>query len=95
MLDIKSLMPFKPTTIEFLIFSMSNYWWRKINVELPIDISGEDWYSGTKQSVCVNSVIHVMLQNINEILAFDLRTQKFSIITFLKMLFHMNILGKA
>ncbi|XP_071713344.1 F-box protein At1g30790-like [Rutidosis leptorrhynchoides] len=80
MLGLKRLQPFRPATIEFMIFSLSDYSWRTIDATLPIDISGEHWYYGTKSSVCVNSVIHVMLQSLNEILAFDLRTEKFEII---------------
>ncbi|XP_076906943.1 F-box protein At1g30790-like [Bidens hawaiensis] len=80
MLDIRSVTPFKPTRIEIMIFSMLNYTWRTIDVDLPFDVSGDQWYYGTKHGVCVNSVIHVMLQSQNEILAFDLRTEKFSII---------------
>ncbi|XP_071713364.1 putative F-box protein At1g50870 [Rutidosis leptorrhynchoides] len=78
MLDIQSVKPFKPTTIEIMIFCMSSLSWRKIDVDLPFDVCGDRWCVGTKHSVCVNSVIHVILQN--EILAFDLRTEKFSII---------------
>ncbi|KAI3783580.1 hypothetical protein L1987_42664 [Smallanthus sonchifolius] len=66
-------------TIEIMIFSMLSLSWRKIDVDLPDDAI-RDWNIGTKHSVCVNSVIHLILQNQNEILAFDLRTEKFSII---------------
>ncbi|KAI3762154.1 hypothetical protein L1987_52577 [Smallanthus sonchifolius] len=81
MLDILSVTPFKPTRIEIMIFSMSNHTWRTIDVDLPFDVSGDHWYYGTKHSVCVNSVIHVMLQSQNEILGFDLKTENFSIIS--------------
>nr|XP_043607040.1 F-box protein At1g30790-like [Erigeron canadensis] len=80
MLGIRSLRPFKPTTVEIMIFSMSTHLWRKIDVDLPFDVSGEHWYLGTKHSICVHSVIHVMLQSQNEILAFDLRKEKFEIV---------------
>ncbi|XP_071713347.1 F-box protein At5g65850-like [Rutidosis leptorrhynchoides] len=80
MLGLKALQPFRPSSIEFMIFSLSDYSWRTIDAKLPIDISGEHWYYGSKSSVCVNSVIHMMLQSQNEILAFDLRTEKFEII---------------
>ncbi|KAM0041716.1 putative F-box domain-containing protein [Helianthus debilis subsp. tardiflorus] len=74
-----SFRPFRPKTIEIMIYSMSNLSWRKIDQDLPSDVISE-WNIGTKHSVCVNSVIHLILQNRNEILAFDLRTEKFSII---------------
>lgn len=80
MLDIRSIWPFEPTTIEFMLFSMSSYSWRKIDVELPVDISLELQYLGYKQSVCVNIVIHLMIVSKNAILAFDLTKEKFSII---------------
>ncbi|XP_071711643.1 putative F-box protein At1g19160 [Rutidosis leptorrhynchoides] len=81
MLDIVSVVPFRPTTIEIMIFCMSSLTWRKIDVDLPFDVTGDDhWYVGTKRSVCVNSVIYVMLETRNQILTFDLRTEKFSII---------------
>ncbi|KAI3706115.1 hypothetical protein L1987_76371 [Smallanthus sonchifolius] len=66
-------------TIEIMIFSMLSLSWRKIDVDLP-DVAMREWNVGTKHNVCVNSVIHLILQNQNEILAFDLRTEKFSII---------------
>ncbi|GJS49278.1 putative F-box domain-containing protein [Tanacetum coccineum] len=80
MLDIKSLRPFKPSSVEIMLFELGSSEWRKIDVEIPIDISGEDWYFGTKESVCVNSVMHLMLQSRNEVLAFDLRREIFEII---------------
>ncbi|MFS7937408.1 putative F-box domain-containing protein [Helianthus anomalus] len=63
-------------TIKITIFSLSNYIWRKIDVDCPVNIKRV--YMGT--SVCVNSTIHLMLKNPLEILAFDLRTDKFSIV---------------
>ncbi|KAK1431318.1 hypothetical protein QVD17_07775 [Tagetes erecta] len=73
--------PFKPGVIEIMIFSMSSLLWRTIDVDLGYDVV-KDWNIGTKHSVCVDSVIHLILQSRNEILAFDLRTEKFSIISF-------------
>ncbi|KAI7734027.1 hypothetical protein M8C21_026544 [Ambrosia artemisiifolia] len=70
----------KLTTIEIMIFSFLNYSWRKINVDLPIGVSRDRWFYGTKVSVCVNSIIHMMIRNPFEILAFDLRTETFSIV---------------
>ncbi|KAJ0789159.1 putative F-box domain-containing protein [Helianthus annuus] len=66
--------------IEIMIFSLSNYSWRKIDVEFPLVVSQFRWCYGLKRSVCVNSVIHLMLVNQKELLAFDLRTEKFSIV---------------
>ncbi|KAF5805821.1 putative F-box domain-containing protein [Helianthus annuus] len=70
-------------TIEIMIFSISNYSWRKIDVDLPVNVSlnvsRHRWYySGG--SVCVNSTVHLMLRDPLEILAFDLRTEKFCIV---------------
>ncbi|XP_076884632.1 F-box protein At1g30790-like [Bidens hawaiensis] len=84
MLDVASLKPFVPKRIEIMIFSMLSLTWRNINVdgfEIGDDVIRE-WNIGTKHGVCVDSVIHVILQSRNEILAFDLRTEKFSIIKF-------------
>ncbi|XP_071711782.1 F-box protein At5g65850-like [Rutidosis leptorrhynchoides] len=82
MLGFKTFPPMRPSSIEFMIFSLSDYSWRTIDATLPIDISVLQLYIGTKSSVCVNSVIHVMLHGQNDILAFDLRTEKFEIIKF-------------
>ncbi|XP_076903980.1 putative F-box protein At3g10240 [Bidens hawaiensis] len=64
-----------------MIFSTSTHAWRTIHAELPIGFCWDrfcvDFFS---QSVCVNSVVHRMLEDSLEILAFDLRTEKFSII---------------
>ncbi|KAM0041609.1 putative F-box domain-containing protein [Helianthus debilis subsp. tardiflorus] len=70
----------KPTTIVVMIFSMSTYSWRKIEVDLPHGLSARRCFSGTGGSVCVNSVIHMMLRNPLEILAFDLTTETFYIV---------------
>ncbi|KAJ0789133.1 putative F-box domain-containing protein [Helianthus annuus] len=70
----------KPTTIVVMIFSMSTYSWRKIEVDLPLGLSARRCFSGTGGSVCVNSVIHMMLRNPLEILAFDLTTETFYIV---------------
>ncbi|KAK9072022.1 hypothetical protein SSX86_008454 [Deinandra increscens subsp. villosa] len=65
-------------TTEFMIYSLSNHSWRKIDVEPPADLS-----CGLESGVCVNSVVHVMLQDLsNDILAFDLKTEKLSRISF-------------
>ncbi|MFS7937423.1 putative F-box domain-containing protein [Helianthus anomalus] len=69
----------KPTTIEVMIFSMSTYSWRKINVDLPVSMSRARWGYVTRLSVCVNSTIHLMLKRPLKILAFNLTTEKFSI----------------
>ncbi|KAJ0789148.1 putative F-box associated interaction domain-containing protein [Helianthus annuus] len=69
----------KPTTIEVMIFSMSTYSWRKINVDLPVGKGRARWRYLTGQSVCVNSTIHLMLKRPLEILAFNLTTEKFSV----------------
>ncbi|KAJ0570202.1 putative F-box domain-containing protein [Helianthus annuus] len=69
---------FEPSAVEILIFSMSSYSWRKVNVELPIDVARDHLYFYIKRSVCVDSVIHFMLVYSFDILAFDLRTEKFS-----------------
>lgn len=44
MLDLKSIRPFKPSSIDIMIFDFSSYSRRKIDVDLPIDSSGEHWY---------------------------------------------------
>ncbi|KAJ0570191.1 putative F-box associated domain, type 3 [Helianthus annuus] len=63
-----------------MIFSFSNYSWRKINVDLPDGVTTWRWWFGTKNSVCVNSTIHLLLRNPLQILAFDLTTETFSIV---------------
>uniref|UniRef100_A0A251UNU8 Putative F-box domain-containing protein n=1 Tax=Helianthus annuus TaxID=4232 RepID=A0A251UNU8_HELAN len=73
-------VPLVKPVIEIMIFSLSNYSWRKIDVEFPLVVSQFRWCYGLKRSVCVNSVIHLMLVNQKELLAFDLRTEKFSIV---------------
>ncbi|XP_076954853.1 F-box protein At1g30790-like [Bidens hawaiensis] len=84
MLDVASMKPFVPKRIEIMLFYMLSLTWRNINIdglELGDDVIRE-WNIGTKHGICVDSVIHVILQSRNEILAFDLRTEKFSIIKF-------------
>ncbi|KAJ0805556.1 putative F-box domain-containing protein [Helianthus annuus] len=66
-------------TMEVMIYSMSTYSWRKIIVELPIGFTWDLLCYSTK-CVCVNSVVHLMLVESYDILGFDLRTEKFSII---------------
>ncbi|MFS8013210.1 putative F-box associated interaction domain-containing protein [Helianthus anomalus] len=71
---------FKPTTIEIMIFSFSNYSWRKIEADLPLGISARRCFIRTGDSVCVNSTIHMMLRNPLQILAFNLTTETFYIV---------------
>ncbi|KAK1408169.1 hypothetical protein QVD17_39804 [Tagetes erecta] len=79
--DHKVLMFSKPF-FDIYIFSMSSYSWRKIRVDPPIGFNWDDLqYYNTELSVCVNSVIHLLLDDPLGILAFDLRTYKFSIIS--------------
>ncbi|KAM0024027.1 putative F-box domain-containing protein [Helianthus debilis subsp. tardiflorus] len=68
---------------EIMIFSMSTYSWRKIHAQPPVGFSWDRLRFNTYQNVCVNSVVHLMLTESEsfDILAFDLRTEKFSIIT--------------
>ncbi|MFS7937392.1 putative F-box domain-containing protein [Helianthus anomalus] len=72
---------FKRTTIEIMIFSFSNYSWRKINVDLPDGVNAWRWWFGNRDSLCVNSTIHLLLRNPLQILAFDLTTEMFSIVS--------------
>ncbi|KAJ0940143.1 putative F-box domain-containing protein [Helianthus annuus] len=67
-------------TMEIMIYSMSNYSWRKIIVEPPIGFTCDLLCYSTESGVCVNSVVHLMLIESYDILEFDLRTEKFSII---------------
>ncbi|KAI3716812.1 hypothetical protein L1987_67980 [Smallanthus sonchifolius] len=69
-----------PTSVEIMIFSMSSYSWRKIDAELPVGVEFDSVYHDMKGSVCVNSVIHFLPCGPYDILAFDLRTDKFSVI---------------
>ncbi|KAK1431326.1 hypothetical protein QVD17_07783 [Tagetes erecta] len=62
--------------VEVLIFSMSSYTWRKIDVKFPVDCLR----CVIKCSVCVDSVIHFMVDDSFEIIMFDLRTETFSIV---------------
>lgn len=72
---------FRPSSLEIFLFEFSSFEWRKIDAEIPVDdISGEAWDESVKRSVCVNSVIHLILERKNKILAFDLRTWMFEII---------------
>ncbi|KAF5818729.1 putative F-box domain-containing protein [Helianthus annuus] len=73
-LSIRKL--FKPLAIEIMILSMTNYSWRKIDTEPPA-FSWDGYH--TKDGVCVNSVVYLMLESY-DILAFDFRTEKFSLI---------------
>ncbi|KAJ0770212.1 putative F-box domain-containing protein [Helianthus annuus] len=71
-----------PTTYEIRIFSMSTYSWRKIDAEPPVGFSWDRLGVYINISVCVNSVIHLMCRGDLSfpILAFDLRTEMFSVI---------------
>ncbi|KAJ0805599.1 putative F-box associated domain, type 3 [Helianthus annuus] len=71
--------------MEIMIYSMLNYSWRKIYLEPPVGF--EYWESLAFENDydfydidCVNSVVHLMLIDTHEILGFDLRTEKFTII---------------
>ncbi|XP_076913973.1 putative F-box protein At4g38870 [Bidens hawaiensis] len=67
--------------LEIIGLSMSNYSWRKRNIDASFDNIGRNIRScDIENSVCVNNVIHMMLQRTGEILAFDLRTNVFSIV---------------
>ncbi|KAJ0615672.1 putative F-box associated interaction domain-containing protein [Helianthus annuus] len=71
---------FNPTAVELMVFSMSSYSWRKIDVEPPVGFTWNDLLFH-KSSVCVNSVVHLMVRPSSfAILAFNLRTEKFSVI---------------
>ncbi|KAJ0786488.1 putative F-box associated interaction domain-containing protein [Helianthus annuus] len=71
---------FKSTAVELMVFSMSSYSWRKIDVEPPVGFTWDDLLFH-KSSVCVNSVVHLMVRPSSfAILAFNLRTEKFSVI---------------
>ncbi|KAM0023995.1 putative F-box associated interaction domain-containing protein [Helianthus debilis subsp. tardiflorus] len=77
-LMIKKLLK-EPTRVQIMTFSLSNYSWRVINAEPPVGISWDGFYY--ESSVCVNSIVHIMLLSSYDILAFDLGTDKFLIIT--------------
>nr|XP_043637548.1 putative F-box protein At3g10240 [Erigeron canadensis] len=74
-------------TAEFEVFSLSDYSWRKLDnpTTLPADpINIVLVAPGLKNSVCVNSVIHMMLPHeLKKILTFDLITECFSVIDLL------------
>ncbi|KAJ0730533.1 putative F-box associated interaction domain-containing protein [Helianthus annuus] len=74
----------EPTRYEIMIFSLSTRSWRKIYAEPPIGFSWDNMYFPYHHSVCVNSVIHLMFLDglWSHILAFDLRTEVFSVINF-------------
>ncbi|KAM0023988.1 putative F-box domain-containing protein [Helianthus debilis subsp. tardiflorus] len=77
-LMIKKLLK-EPTRVQIMTFSLSTYSWRVIDAEPPVGFSWDTFYY--ESSVCVNSVVHIMLLSSYDILAFDLRTDKFSIIS--------------
>ncbi|MFS7913368.1 putative F-box domain-containing protein [Helianthus anomalus] len=71
--------------MEIMIYSTLNYSWRKIYLEPPVDF--EYWDSLAFENdydfydiAYVNSVVHLMLIDTHDILGFDLRTEKFTII---------------
>ncbi|XP_076895045.1 F-box protein At1g30790-like [Bidens hawaiensis] len=66
------------SAVEITVLSRSNYQWRKI--DSSFDIGLNLWYGDIINGVCVNSVIYMMLKRTDEILAFDLRTDTFSIL---------------
>nr|XP_043619785.1 putative F-box protein At1g53370 [Erigeron canadensis] len=80
---LRSLIPSvgKVITTEFEVFSMSDNSWRKLALP-PVDVIDLiAVYPFLKQSVCVNSVIHVMFPyRVDKVLAFDLFTERFSVI---------------
>ncbi|XP_076913151.1 F-box protein At4g22390-like [Bidens hawaiensis] len=72
--------------VEVMIFSMSDRSWRTIDVDPPLGFNWDHFcfYSACVMSVCVNSVVHLLLEDgpyAYDILAFDLVTEKFSIIS--------------
>ncbi|KAK1408161.1 hypothetical protein QVD17_39796 [Tagetes erecta] len=69
------------SVVEFRIFSMSSYSWRKIDVEPPVGFTWDSLRFDTKSSVCVNSVVHLMLRGSFDVLAIDLRTNKSCVIS--------------
>ncbi|KAK9072078.1 hypothetical protein SSX86_008510 [Deinandra increscens subsp. villosa] len=76
---------FRPAKVEVMIYSLLNHSWRRIDVEPPIGFSWDRFSYHGESSVCINSVIHLMFLDSLflklDILAFDLRTEKFSIIS--------------
>ncbi|KAK9072077.1 hypothetical protein SSX86_008509 [Deinandra increscens subsp. villosa] len=76
---------FRPAKLEVMIYSLSNHSWRKIDVEPPIGYSWDRFSYHGPSSVCINSVIHSMFLESTfwklDFLAFDLRTEKFSVIS--------------
>ncbi|KAJ0691241.1 putative F-box domain-containing protein [Helianthus annuus] len=82
------LRDLRARTAEIMIYSMSNYSWRTIDVEPPVgftwDRLGDRLGNSTKASVCVNSVVYIGVdrhRNSFDILGFDLRREKFSMIS--------------
>ncbi|KAL9994268.1 putative F-box domain-containing protein [Helianthus debilis subsp. tardiflorus] len=65
---------------KIMIFNMSNYSWREIDATSDISPTLDFSVSFIKSSVCVNGVIYMLLLMMFNILAFDLRTEKFSIV---------------
>ncbi|KAJ0615594.1 putative F-box associated interaction domain-containing protein [Helianthus annuus] len=72
----------EPTRFEIMIFSMSSYSWRKIDVELSIAFNGNPLHHLNESSAaCVDSVVYIMLLDAIDILAFDFRMEKLSTIS--------------
>ncbi|KAM0024036.1 putative F-box domain-containing protein [Helianthus debilis subsp. tardiflorus] len=69
-----------PPKVDVMIFSITNYSWRKIDSECPVAFKWCTLYRDVYGSVCVNSVVYVMPRGSSDILAFDFRTEKFSMI---------------
>ncbi|XP_076918324.1 putative F-box protein At1g47790 [Bidens hawaiensis] len=65
------------STIEVMVLSLSDYTWRKTYVSIDI---GPNRYPDDITSVCLNSVVHWLLLRTFELLAFDLRTNKVSVV---------------
>ncbi|KAK9072079.1 hypothetical protein SSX86_008511 [Deinandra increscens subsp. villosa] len=72
----------RSSKVEFMIYSLSNHSWRKIDVERPVGFSWGRLSCHLDGGVCVNSVVHIMLLDLSyDILALDLKTEKLSIIS--------------
>ncbi|KAF5818685.1 putative F-box domain-containing protein [Helianthus annuus] len=76
-LMIKKLLK-EPTRVQIMTLSV-NLFMDSDRCGAPVGFSWASFYY--ESSVCVNSVVHIMLLSSYDILAFDLRTDKFSIIS--------------
>ncbi|KAK9072021.1 hypothetical protein SSX86_008453 [Deinandra increscens subsp. villosa] len=71
----------RSTTVDFMVFCMSNYTWRKINADPPADFSWDRLSCDLDAGVCVNGVVHMMLLDSSfDILGFDFKLEKLSFI---------------